>query len=630
LATLGRSCKIPDTPVPQVAYGAVRIVVRADHVNRLSGFSNDSPQDVSLGAPHYLMSSMRLTLVLSLFLVGCVAPTGTLPARYYHLMEAGLPAVEKRLDEQPNPDFDALEAATHPESFPSPILAAAVLYTSSHPANSSCGNPRWLSLAQRIGDLLATESEKGRTPQRIDHRELYLWLETYRLLTNHLGEERRSRWRREIERNVGRLAVAVAGREHFPRYQSPFIRTSSNHYALWGSTVYLAGLVLENREWEELGGRVMRRFSIEEQTSDGYWGEHSDAGPTTGYNYITFTGVALYAEHSGDPTAVQALRRGTDFHMHFTWPDGMPVEVINDRNRHWEVDSWGHFGFSRFSDGRRYAEFLTGFFHDGRLGMETLGRIAQNALYFHEGPTSPIPQDLPEFAFHMKVPAGIRKRGPWTVALSALTSTQPVANQFYLDRQGHLSIFHQKLGLIVSGANSKRQPELATFSETVRGHLNHLPISSALRMEPAVDRLSLAYNTFFADLTLPESSAQAIAFRFAITEMGRVEGAQLALQLVLRPGELLETAKSRIVLGANRLELGPDEIGGLIRHHGWSLRVDPSARLVWPVYPFSPYTNASETELGFAVGLLTVPIQPQRSAGRFRTQDIRFMLEVAG
>ena len=101
---------------------------------------------------------------------------------------------------------------------------------------------------------------------------------------------------------MGALAIAMAGREHFPRYQSPFIRTSTNHYALWASRVYLAGIVFGNGEWEELGGRVM-----------------------------------------------EALRRGTEFQMYFTWPDGTPVEVINDRNRRWRVDPWGQFGFSRFS-----------------------------------------------------------------------------------------------------------------------------------------------------------------------------------------------------------------------------------------------------------------------------------------
>jgi len=87
---------------------------------------------------------------------------------------------------------------------------------------------------------------------------------------------------------------------------------------------------------------------------------------------------------------------------------------------------------------------------------------------------------------------------------------------------------------------------------------------------------------------VPEPSSRSVAFRFAITEMARVEEARLSIQLVLKPGEILETPNARVVLGADRLELGPDEIAGVIRHHGWSLKVDPSARLLWPVYPTSP------------------------------------------
>ena len=105
-------------------------------------------------------------------------------------------------------------------------------------------------------------------------------------------------------------------------------------------------------------------------------------------------------------------------------------------------------------------------------------------------------------------------------------------------------------------------------------------------MEDFVDCLPLAYNTFFADLEVPEPSPQRIALRFAITEVGRVEQAQLAIQLDLKAGEMLETPKARVVLGAARVELGPDEILGMIRHHGWRLTVDPSVRLLWPVYPF--------------------------------------------
>ncbi len=98
------------------------------------------------------------------------------------------------------------------------------------------------------------------------------------------------------------------------------------------------------------------------------------------------------------------------------------------------------------------------------------------------------------------MPAGIRKSGPWTVCLSGIVSTQAQTNQFYLDRQGSVSIFHEKLGPIITGANSKRQPELATFSERFGEIGNHLPLSSRLRMSDTGDNLSVAFNTFFAEL----------------------------------------------------------------------------------------------------------------------------------
>ena len=82
------------------------------------------------------------------------------------------------------------------------------------------------------------------------------------------------------------------------------------------------------------------------------------------------------------------------------------------------------------------------------------------------------------------------------------------------------------------------------------------------------------------------------------------------MQLCLRAGETLETGGGkRIVLGTERVELSPEELGGEIRHHGWTLKMDPTARLVWPVYPFNPYMNKPETKLEHAVGLLSVPVQ---------------------
>ena len=208
-----------------------------------------------------------------------------------------------------------------------------------------------------------------------------------------------------------------------------------------------------------------------------------------------------------------------------------------------------------------------------------------------------------------------------------------MANQFNLDRQGSLSVFHEKLGLIITGANAKRQPELATFFERFGGQVYHMPISSNLRMSEQVDRLGLAYHRFFSELHVKTPSDSALKFQFNIVgKSGAPDEAQLNLQLCLKGGEILETGTGQqIALSAERIELSPQALGGCIRHRGWTLHVDPTARLVWPVYPHNPYTNAPEASLAHAVGVLSVPLRFNPRLGkpiRVGEQEIGFTLEV--
>ncbi len=591
-----------------------------------------------------LMMALVSVLCLSGFSLAASPDNTKLPGAYFRLLEAGAAQVEARLNAEPSATLETLEALPGWSHFPYCILASAVLYSKKHSANPRYHDPKMLALTLRIGDFLADESEKGRYEPRLDSDwDTYMWLEAYRLLDPELGEERKVRWRREIEKIVIPLVPDTIKRLDFPWYNSPYIGTSPNHYAQWASLLLLAGHMFGNDDWVKLGSQVLHRFAAEEQTPDGYWGEHSRAGPTTGYDYVTSTQVALYWEYTHDPAALQALRRSTDFHKYFTYPDGTPVEVINDRNRYWGVDAWGHFGFSNFPDGRRYAEFLSSFFHADNLTrmdpqwehwgltLDALGRLAQSALYYHEGRTEPIPQDQATYSYQMSIPAGIRKTGPWVVALSGVINTQSLS-QFYLDRQSSVSVFHEKYGLIISGANSKRQPELATFSEKIEGQIFHLPLSSRLQMNEREDRLSLSYQTFFSDLYVPAPSEKELRLRFVLTGRGTpAEETKLNVQLCLKAGEILETgAGKRIVLGAERVELSPEDLHGEIRHHGWTLKVDPTARLVWPMYPFNPYMNKPETKLDHAVGLLSVPLQAKRTKEdwfvRPGEQEIRFTL----
>jgi len=562
------------------------------------------------------MSALTAVVLLPWLFTPLAAPT--LPERYFAILEAAIASLEAaRVPAAP-------EARPQGHYYPGALMVATVLFAKQHAANARFGDPKMLALAIKLGDLLAAEHEAGIYRRRRDHhRDTYMWLEAFRLLAPRLSNDRRARWRQALEDLIAEMAADVNERKDRPAYTSPF-GVPTNHTALRAATVYLAGRLFGNPEWERLGASVMHRFAAMEQSPDGYWGEHSRAGPTTAYDYLTAAAVALYYEHSGDAAALEALRRSLEFHKHFTWPDGQPVMAIDDRRRHAYVSPWGHFGFSHFPEGRRYAEFLTSCMREAQLSMEHVGRLAQNALYWHAGPQAPIPQDQPEYAYRMSVPAGIRKSGPWMVCLSGLISTQAVTSQYYLDRQAHLEVYHVKTGLIISGANSKNQPELATFREKIAPGLFYLPLDSRLSMTKSGDRLCLAYNSFSADIEVLPPSSRRLSFRVLVRRKSPSEEAYLTLQLCLKAGEALESGASGSELLSSR-PMTLRSLGGLLRHGGWTLRVDhPGARLSWPVYPYNPYRKGPEVELEYAVGALVIPLDLKS----VREQLVSFTLEV--
>ena len=150
------------------------------------------------------------------------------PARYFQLMKAELTPIEERLKAEPAVNLAGLESRPSARHFPSAVLAAAVLFARQHPANDAFGDKRWLTLALKIGDLLATENEKGEFQKRQDNDwDMYMWLEAYRVLEPNLGDERRTRWeaRARNERQGGR------GRFHSTHGFPPVSRTLHTHFA---------------------------------------------------------------------------------------------------------------------------------------------------------------------------------------------------------------------------------------------------------------------------------------------------------------------------------------------------------------------------------------------------------------
>ncbi len=163
--------------------------------------------------------------------------------------------------------------------------------------------------------------------------------------------------------------------------------------------------------------------------------------------------------------------------------------------------------------------------------------------------------------------------------------------------------------MIITGANSKRQPELATFSEKIGEQIFAMPISSKLEMTKDGDRLALAYNTFFAVLEPTVISDKQVRLRFTITPRAGITGSQLNLQLCLKPGQTIETGGGRtLALDSTHVVFNSQDLGGWLHYPGWRIRTDVPATLTWPVYPYNPYANAPETTLEHAVAALSVPL----------------------
>ncbi|MEO8764706.1 MAG: hypothetical protein ABI416_10485, partial [Ginsengibacter sp.] len=249
---------------------------------------------------------MTQKILLSILaIIGSVSFTGAqttasnttkvdLPGRYFQLLENGIARVQKRFAEEQHVTLASLESLPGWSHFPNAILMPAALYTKSHPLNKRYGDASLLQLAEKIGDMLVTEYDKGNYTTRGDNDwDTYMWLEAYRILENKLGDERRLRWKNVILKEVSLLEPKLALCQDYPMYNAPYITTSPNHYSIYASTLLVAGHVFNKPAWIKLSTKVLHRFCVEEQTPDGYWGEHSKDGPTTGYDYLTVTQVAL-------------------------------------------------------------------------------------------------------------------------------------------------------------------------------------------------------------------------------------------------------------------------------------------------------------------------------------------------
>ena len=448
---------------------------------------------------------------------------------------------------------------------------------------------------------------------------LYYWLEAWALLGARLGAARRRRWAAGLRR--GYAGVLGLYRKGFHVHNIP---------AWHAMGLVRAGALLGEPRWVRAGtgfiGQVVR-----EMHPDGYWPE--GGGPTTAYNSLYVHALGLHHAFTGDRSVLAALRRSTAFHRLFTYPGGQAVETVDGRVQYHEhAGLCGLPGFCLFPEGRGLAgllleEALPG----GRKG--SLDPMLASAWQFAaEGPAEAPPQKRPVFV--QVHPAGgrggralVRRRAPWFVCLSGyLTPAKERAgvalNRWIMDRQQHVSVWHDRLGLVLGGGNSRGQPERSSFAVWAGGTCRHVADSAELSAgRRGADAIELLYGPVRCRLEVRPLDARRLELR--VSAKGP-RGAEALAGLLVRPpaGAKLATSRRRTpeALDPRRsLERSWPETGrgGWLRAGALTVRVPPGARLSWPQYPFNPYAIDGAAPKEQAAAHLRVKLVPGGATKRF-------------
>jgi hypothetical protein len=449
---------------------------------------------------------------------------------------------------------------------------------------------------------------------------MYHWLEAYILLEPHLDPARRRRWAKYLRRTFGGVA---------DRYRQAGFQVH-NIPAWHAMGMILAAKVFNEPRWAEEGLGYIRQVAGHQHV-DGYWPE--GGGPTTIYNMVYVHAMGICHLLTGDRVALRALERAIAFHGHFTYPDGSGVETVDGRVKyHAGAGPMGLVGLSLTPDGRGLLELLLeNIIKKGSKGGLN-PHLATLWKYLQDGPAvAPLQKSANVVSTHPpgKWPRGlVRRKGPWFVCLSGyLTPKKERAgnsrSRWLMDRQQHVSLWHEDLGLLVGGGNSKFQPDRSTFAVWQGGHCRHEADSADLsKSAKSGDSITLRYGGQLCRLSVRVLNSRKVELAFSAPDIGDRE-VQAGFLLRFVSGWKLRTSRqpdpAEILPNQQVICRWPRKDRGArwFETDRYRVSVPTEACVYWPQYPFNPYAIDGAAPAASAVAHVGVQLKRGRSRAKF-------------
>ena len=493
--------------------------------------------------------------------------------------------------------------------------------------NSYYHDPKLLEAIMSGGDVLAqTQDKDGQWVFRKKDNSTWgrhfdpwvysRWVRTFSLISNAMPPERRAHWQKALELGYSGIEKRELSRVH----------NIPAHHAMG---LYIAGKALNHPEWCDRAAAFLARVA-EAQDHDGFWSEH--AGPVVRYNMVYVDALGTYYGLSHDEKMLPALQRAARFHSNFTYPDGSPIETIDERTPYSKSFNLPNPGFCFCPEGRGYLRQQWTRLQE-RETAEDADTLASLLLYAEEGPVaSPPGMDGDSVFVTADGKASVVRKGSWCASLSAYTC--PVDRSRWIqDRQNLVSMFHENTGLILGGGNTKLQPLWSTFTMgdtsllkhqrgdenpdfSVPAGLLHVPSKASLESKGQV--LTLEYGQTACSVALDLNEKDRARLTYVARSPAGTTSIEAHLTFLPAPGKSWRTASGKTGrLGEAPFKLTARQAGAWFEHNGWRVELPEKSSLTWPVLPHNPYRKDGRAEPEEGRIVLSLPI-----SGQVTTQNI--------
>ena len=436
------------------------------------------------------------------------------------------------------------------------------------------------------------------------------WIRAYWLTRDAFGSDDRKRWDDALRHGFTGIAETCLDRVH----NIPI------HHAMG---LYFAGLTLDREEWTDRAVSFGHRV-IDAQSEHGWWPEHD--GPVVSYNFVYIDAIGTLYTMSQDDRLLEALDRAARFHAAFAYPDGSMVETVDGRNWYHDTVRPGNPGFSHTPQGRgflaqqhaRIIEAVGGFDADYAATM---------LLHASAGELEPTAAATDEHTYRMGDLATVQRRRPWFFCANAFRQ-DPHDSRWGQDWQSFLSAYHDRVGLILGGGNTKLQPLWSNFTvgdvsrlrhepgdeepEFLVDGLQHVPDEAAVEASGPELTVRLRYGNICGSVTLADRSDDELGVTYAIeSPVGSVEG---HLTLMPKIGELLRLSTGEaILLDEQPFSWSVPGKTGSVEHNGWRLLLPACTRIEWPAIPHNPYRKGGEGDVADGRIVVVMPFSNERS-----------------